>query len=84
MPARYLLIAFDADKPKQPSYSKRKYVKKTEFEAILSDPVSQVDLDEVTYDIIEKRCFSAHCSMCDNTYFLIIDVKKPSPLVNVE
>lgn len=72
----YLLIAYDADKLKNVSDARHKSLSKNEFQLLQEDYVREIELEEVKYEIIEKRFAGIQFFIRQVTYLVIIDIKR--------
>lgn len=71
----YLLIVFDADKPKDEDNTKRKKIDRETFDRIKNADNKSIHLDEVRYVITERRFIGFGSKEKGFLYMAIIDVK---------
>ena len=76
-PMNFLLIAFDADLPKDDKNSMHKAIDWNTFRTLREDVFTEIDLNQIRYQIV-SRSWSVIRSSLQPVAILILDVKRVS------
>jgi hypothetical protein len=80
---QYLMIAFDVDKPMDPSNARRKFISHSDFELLVLEMAKEVELEEVPFIITGTRHFTSSTIFYGVINYVIIDVKAKQPKIAV-
>lgn len=71
---RYQLIIYNALKEKSDANSRKKFIQKNDFDLLLLDTTRTIEINDISYNVVERRHFVVPSEFFGTTHFLIIDV----------